>query len=72
MSIQIAIVFTVAVLMIVGFSCGKFSYPAVAISVIVALEVTKILSAKEAWSGFASTTAVLFASMFVLLSLIHI
>ncbi len=66
MSIQIAIVFTVAVLMIVGFSCGKFSYPAVAISVIVALEVTKILSAKEAWSGFASTTAVLFASMFVL------
>lgn len=66
MTTPIMIVFAVAVLMIIGFSCGKFSYPAVAISVIVVLEVTGILSAKEAWAGFASTTAVLFASMFVL------
>lgn len=66
MSTQVLIVFAVAVLMIIGFSCGKFSYPAVAISVIVVMEVAGILSAKEAWSGFASTTAVLFASMFVL------
>ena len=66
MSTQVIIVFTIAVLMIIGFSCGKFSYPAVAVSVIVVLEVSGILSAKEAWSGFASTTAILFASMFVL------
>lgn len=66
MSTQVIIVFAVAVLMIIGFSCGRFSYPAVAISVIVVMEVAGILSAKEAWSGFASTTAVLFASMFVL------
>lgn len=66
MSAHIIIVFIVAALMIIGFASGKFSYPAVAISVIVVLEVTGILTAKEAWAGFASTTAILFASMFVL------
>ncbi len=66
MSVEVMIVFAVAVLMIAAFSSGKFSYPAVAISVIVVMELTGILSEKEAWAGFASTTAVLFASMFVL------
>lgn len=66
MSLQVMIVFAVAVVMIACFCSGKLSYPAVAISVIVVLEVTGILPASQAWSGFSSTTAILFASMFVL------
>ncbi|MDO4267283.1 MAG: SLC13 family permease [Eubacteriales bacterium] len=66
MSIDIMIVFIVGIIMIACFCSGKLSYPAVAVSVIVILEATGILSASEAWSGFASNTAVLFASMFVL------
>ena len=66
MSMEIMIVFVVGILMIAGFCSGKLSYPAVAMAVIVVLEVTGILSAKEAWGGFASSTAILFASMFVL------
>ena len=66
MSMEVMIVFVVGILMIAGFCSGKLSYPAVAMAVIVVLEVTGILSAKEAWGGFASSTAILFASMFVL------
>ena len=66
MTTSVMIVFAIAVLMLVGFISGKLSYPAVAIGVIVALELTGILSTKEAWAGFSSSTAILFASMFVL------
>ncbi len=66
MSTQILIVFIVALLMIIGFASNKFSYPAVAISVIVILEITGVLPAEKAWAGFSSSTAILFASMFVL------
>lgn len=66
MTTPVIIVFAVAVLMILGFASNKFSYAAIAVGVIVVLEVTKVLTAKEAWAGFASSTAVLFAAMFVL------
>ena len=66
MTTSVMIVFAIAVLMLVGFISGKLSYPAVAIGVIVALELTGILSTKEAWAGFSSSTAILFASMFII------
>ena len=66
MTTEIIIVFIVGLIMIACYCSGKLSYPAVAVSVIVVLEVTGVLSAEEAWSGFASSTAILFASMFVL------
>lgn len=66
MTTSVIIVFVVAVLMIAGFCSGKLSYPAVAISVIVVLELTHVLDTKTAWAGFSSSTAILFASMFVL------
>ena len=66
MTTEIMIVLIVGLIMIACYCSGKFSYPAVAVAVIIVLEITGVLSAKEAWSGFASTTAILFASMFVL------
>ncbi len=66
MSVNVMIVFIVGILMIACFCSGKFSYPAVAITVIVVLEATGVLPSSQAWGGFASSTAILFASMFVL------
>lgn len=66
MTTSVIIVFVVAILMIAGFCSGKLSYPAVAISVIVVLELTRVLDTKTAWAGFSSSTAILFACMFVL------
>ena len=66
MSFNVMIVFIVGILMIACFCSGKFSYPAVAITVIVVLEATGVLPSSQAWGGFASSTAILFASMFVL------
>ncbi len=66
MTTFVMIVLAIAVVLLTGFIFGKFSYPAVAISVIVALQVTGVLSTKETWTGFSSTTTILFACMFVL------
>jgi len=66
LSIQIVMVFIIGIVMVIGFASGKVSFSAVAISVIVALNVTGILSFKDAWAGYSSTIAILFASMFVL------
>ena len=66
MTAPIITVFVILVLMVIGFASQKFSIPAVAISVIVALNVTGILSFEEAWAGYTSSTALLFAAMFVL------
>ena len=66
MTTSVMIVLAIAVLMLAGFISGKFSYPAVAIAVIVALQITGILSVKDAWAGFSSSTAILFGAMFVL------
>ena len=66
MNSQIITILVIGALMVAGFAVGRGKFAAVAIGVIIALNVTGILSFTGAWAGYASTTAVLFASMFVL------
>ena len=63
---QIYIVIAVAVAVIVGFLSGKVHYALVGIFGLVSLQVTGVLTAEQAWSGFSNTSVVMFASMFVL------
>ena len=63
---QIYIVIAVAVAVIVGFLSGKVHYALVGIFCLVSLQVTGVLTAEQAWSGFSNTSVVMFASMFVL------
>ena len=51
---------------IIGFASGKFSYALIAVVGLVILQVGKVLTPAETWSGFANTTMVLYVSLFVI------
>ena len=54
------------VLIIVGFASGKFSYALVTIAGLLVLQIGKVLTPAETWSGFSNTTMVLYVALFVL------
>lgn len=62
--IQITII--VGIFMLISYIWAKIPYGMTAVLCSLALEVTGVLSANEAWGGFGSTTVLLFASVFIL------
>lgn len=62
----ITITFIIAVLVVISFIAAKIPYGLTAILCCVALQLTGVLEATDAWGGFANTTVFLFGSIFVL------
>lgn len=56
----------VLLFVIIGFFSGKMSYAVVAMTALVILQIGGVLSAAEAWAGFANTSVVLTVALFVI------